>query len=143
MTPDRLALLLKLANQREAEALQALADAQAETARREAVRLELFSYLQGSEAAAPRVESSALLLNQQAFCQRLRQALSAQTQQVELAGRAVQSARDRWLLARQQQRTQARLQQQAAEVERKQMERRAQIDCDELAAQRWLAASLP
>ncbi len=141
MALDRLQMLQKLAARHEQDALKALAEAQRLLASREMVHRELQGYLHSYEQQPSQIASAVLLLNQQAFTQRLRQAVNAQCMQVGEAAAALTLARAHWLEQKRQLRIAEQLCAQARERCRQQGERRAQHETDELATQRWLAVS--
>lgn len=131
LDPERLLPLQQLAHSREQESARVLAQAQATLAEREARLAQLVDYREpelGQTLAAP-----ALLLNREAFRQRLAEAIRQQQRIVDDGRTRVEEMRQRWLDTRRELLTIDQMLQRCHERERQESERLAQRQLDELA----------
>lgn len=134
----RLELLYRLAEKREQDALNALAQAQKKLATQQATQRELQGYLAGYQGQAPRGNSVQMLLNQRAFNAKLGQAVEAQLQTVHTVAAQVQEQQAAWQESLRARRTAQHLLDQARLEQGRVAERRAQRDTDEFAARALL-----
>jgi len=141
MNLERLEMLRQLAERQEQAALKQLAQRQQQLARAEGVLRELEQYSQSDTLRPAAVSNSALLLNQQAFVQRLQQAIASQAGTVRAAVVAVETARQHWLAEKRQLMVAEQMCRQARLALQQRQAYRAQLESDEVAAQRWVQAS--
>lgn len=131
LDPERLLPLQQLAHSREQESAKALAQAQSTLTERETRLNQLVDYREpelGQTLAAP-----ALLLNREAFRQRLAEAIRQQQRIVEDGRLRVEEARQRWLDMRRELLTIDQMLQRCRDRERQDADRLAQRQLDELA----------
>ncbi len=138
MSPSRSARLEPLqlvADQREDEAMRAMAECQRLVAEHETRLLELQRYLQDYVVTASAASTPALISNRHAFMAKLRDAEKFQKTLLEQAKERCEAERTRWLLKR---RDVGVLEQLAASYrtqERQHIERIAQKESDERSSQ--------
>ena len=136
----RLEPLKVVADQREDEAMRAMAECQRQVAEHEARLTELQRYLQDYLNSESSANTPALISNRHAFLARLRDAEKFQKTVLEQAKERCDAERTRWLLKR---RDVGVLEQLAASYrsqERQQEERVIQKDSDERASQSYFRA---
>jgi flagellar FliJ protein len=136
----RLQPLQLVADQREDEAMRAMAACQSLAAEHEARLSELQRYVQDYSNSASGANTPALISNRHAFLAKLREAENFQKTLLEQAKERCEAERTRWLLKR---RDVGVLEQLAASYrtqERQQIERIEQKDSDERASQGYFRA---
>lgn len=136
LSRERLELLCRIAEKKEADAQLDFADTQRRLASQQATEAELRGYLHEYEQRPLRAATPALLENQRQFLMRLRNAIDAQHQHAEAVAAQVELARQRWLEQQQALRVAESMLEQGRFVERRSEERKAQHEMDEFAMTR-------
>lgn len=137
LTPKRLAPLQQLAETREQEAAQKLADARKLLSEREAQLHALENY---EEPASSGPASVAQLRNREAFRARLAEAIRMQKQVIVDAQYRVEQAREHWLNERRELKVVDQLMERSVKRERDRVERREVRELDELALRLCVSA---
>ncbi|MES0874093.1 flagellar export protein FliJ [Sinimarinibacterium thermocellulolyticum] len=142
MSSSRLRPLQRIAELREDEAAKRLLDQRRVLGERELRLQELTRYLAEYEGLAS-AQHPRLLMNRQAFIERLREAVALQAQLVEQARSQVEAQRAEWLLQHREVATLDRLADCYRRRERRIEEQRSQRQLDEFALARFVAADTP
>ncbi len=138
MSSARMQPLQQLAEVREDEAARRLIDQQRVLGEREQRLQELTRYLAEYDGLAS-AHNPRLLMNRQAFVERLREAVSMQTRLVEQARSHCEVQRAEWLLQHREVSTLDQLAECYRRRERRSEEQRGQRQLDEFALRRFLA----
>jgi flagellar protein FliJ len=142
MSSARMQPLQQLAELREDEAARRLLDQQRVLGEREQRLHELTRYLGEYEGLA-QAHSPRLLMNRQAFVERLREAVAMQSRLVEQARSHCDVQRGEWLLQRREVSTLDQLADCYRRREQRVEEQRNQRQLDEFALRRFLAGNTP
>lgn len=141
MSSARLQPLQQIAESREEEASRRLLDRQRALSERESRLNELTRYLSEYEGLA-QAHNPRLLMNRQAFVERLREAVAIQTQLVQQARSGCDVERAEWLLQRKQVATLDQLADCYRRRESAVEAQRTQKQLDEFALRRFMTADL-
>lgn len=136
---ERIQPLQQMAGTREEQAARRLLDQQRQLKEREQRLAELTEYL-GEYERQEHLSSARMLMNRQAFVQRLREAIGVQLRLVEQARANCDVERGRWLLERREVSTLDQLSECYRRRERLVDERREQRQLDEFAVRNFVAA---
>lgn len=136
LSRERLDLLLRVAETKEADARRELAELQKRLAGQQATEAELRGYLAEYERRPMHAPTPALLENQRQFLLRLKGAVDSQCRHAQSTAAQVEQARLRWIEQQQEVRVAETMLEQGLVAERRVQERRAQHEMDEFALTR-------
>ncbi|QHS09244.1 flagellar export protein FliJ [Sinimarinibacterium sp. NLF-5-8] len=136
MTSARLRPIQQIAEKKEQDAAARVRERQQLLTQRRARLQELMDYLAEYDAPGQTLTVT-MLINRQAFIDKLRQAIDMQTRLVEQAQQMLEAERDKWLGQRREVKTLEQLALQYQQRERAEEERRAQKQLDEFALRQY------
>jgi len=137
LSTKRLALLHQIAEKKEQDAQRQLADAQKKLGEKQHMQRELEQYLGEYERQTTAVTTTAMLINQRQFVDRLHKAVVAQSQAVVAAERRMQAVRGDWLEQRKALQIAETMLEQGRVHEAKVSEKKLQREMDEFATTRF------